>query len=450
MVDSASPPAFAPTLPAQRSEGIDFARGLALFGILLVNARFFFWPFASAIDPNCAVPGLESSTLDAVVWSIIEAFCSFKFISLFSMLFGFGIAAQANKAMRAGLSRWGFGSRRFVVLLAFGLLHATLVWYGDILVVYALFGFLVLAICVCKPRTILIWFFVLAGLLAVVSLCGGVLVYIFGTYPNFLSESIGDAEADQVGRMAAQVRTPLVEGGLDARGIEAMREVFGSGQFSFADPRWMRAEMLAYQEGPWFDLFAFRMVHWLVCLSAAIFGYGWHACALMLFGAYAFRCGLFELAARARRVRLGWTCLSLGSMAAILSVLPFWLFGLSDPLAGACHMIGLTASGLALPIGYATLLIEYAPRVPHAIRHPVASAGRMALTVYLCESILATALASWWGGALFAKLGDTALAMVSLGVWSALVILAWLWLTRFRIGPAEWLWRRLSYGRGPL
>ena len=71
----------------------------------------------------------------------------------------------------------------------------------------------------------------------------------------------------------------------------------------------------------------------------------------------------------------------------------------------------------------------------------------MALTFYLCESVLAIAIASWWGFGLFAKLGDSELAVMSVGVWAGLALFAWLWLRRFNIGPAEWLWRRLSYGR---
>ncbi len=441
-------PALSPIALSQRISGVDFARGIALLGILLVNARFFFWPFAAAIDPACEVPGLTTTTLDAVVWSLIEAFCSFKFISLFSLLFGFGIAMQASRAGQIGRSRWGFGSRRLMVLFGIGLLHATLVWYGDILVVYAVFGFLVLALSACKPKTLLICFFVLAGIMIFFALCSAVLSYLFSVYPQAFGESVAAVQAEATEQIAASAQSATPSGGSGARGLAAIMEVFEHAQFSFADPLWMQAETVAHREGPWLDMFAFRIAHWLVCISAAIFGYGWHACALMLFGAYAFRSGLLEAAARMRRVRIGWRCVCIGTCFALLSVLPYWMWGLRDPRASALHMLGLTVSGLTLPLGYAVFLVEYAHRVPDAIRLPITAAGRMALTVYLCESILATALASWWGFALFARLSDASLALVSLAIWVALVSLAWWWLRYRSIGPAEWLWRRLSYGRG--
>ncbi|MSR41944.1 MAG: DUF418 domain-containing protein [Phycisphaerales bacterium] len=422
---------LSPLARADRIEGIDFARGIALLGILLVNARFFFWPFASAIAPECSVPGLVTDTSDAVVWTIIEALCTYKFVSLFSILFGFGIAAQASSALRAGVSRWGFGARRFAVLMGFGVLHATLVWYGDILFIYAVFGFLVLAIAACKPKTILVWYFVFAALMMLVAIGSAAAVYFFGTYPELLGD--------------AAVPLAPVEATSGARGFDAMREWFARGQFNFDDPQWMQAEIAALQQGPWLDAALFRVAYWGIGLSAAFFGYGWQAFTMMLFGVYAFRSGLFEVAASARRTRLGWICLCVGVPIALLSLLPFWYWDLRDPCAKACHVLGLTASALILPIAYATLLVEYARRLPPLIRVPIESAGRMALSVYLCESILATAIASWWGLAMFAKLGDAELAVVSLGVWLALVLLAWLWLQRFKIGPAEWLWRRLSY-----
>ena len=428
-----------PLAKSERISGVDIARGVALLGILLVNARYFFWPFASGITPEHLVPGLETDTLDAIVWTGVEAFCAFKFISLFSILFGFGIALQASRAAAMQVSRWRLGLRRFAVLLGFGVVHATLIWYGDILVVYAGFGVLVLAISACKPKAIFTWFIVFACILGGLSLLTGVGTYIISTHPEWF----GSAE----GVVAPTVALAPLEGEAALRGTDAMREVFLRSAFPFGDPVWMQAEITAQQEGPWFDAFTFRMVNWLTCILVAFFGYGWHACTMMLFGAYAFASGLFEADASARRRRIGWRCFCIGVPIALASVLPFWFWNLTDPMAEAFHSIGLEWAALTLPIGYALLLVEYGPKLPALLRGPIQSAGRMALTFYLCESVLAIAIASWWGFGLFAKLGDSELAVMSVGVWAGLALFAWLWLRRFNIGPAEWLWRRLSYGR---
>jgi uncharacterized protein len=103
---------------------------------------------------------------------------------------------------------------------------------------------------------------------------------------------------------------------------------------------------------------------------------------------------------------------------------------------------------MVLPLGYAALLIEWGPRLPAWIRTPLERAGRMSFTVYLFESIVCTALASWWGLAWFGELGDAQAAIVALCVWLSLVVFATAWLAIFPIGPLEWLWRKATYGFG--
>ena len=114
---------LAPIGTTERIRGVDIARGIALLGILLVNVRFFFAPLAFAIDPSIELPGIKPTQSDLVAWSLVEIFCSFKFISLFSILFGFGLAMQAERARAAGQSAWGPGLRRLAVLLAIGLVQ---------------------------------------------------------------------------------------------------------------------------------------------------------------------------------------------------------------------------------------------------------------------------------------------------------------------------------------
>ena len=97
-----------------------------------------------------------------------------------------------------------------------------------------------------------------------------------------------------------------------------------------------------------------------------------------------------------------------------------------------------------LPVGYAAAFVEWGPRLPALLATALARTGRMSLTVYLSESLLATAIASWWGLGWFATMGDARLALLAIGLWTALVLAANGWLARFRTGPMEWLWRRLA------
>ena len=97
---------LAPIERTERIRGIDIARGVALLGIILVNARFFFAPIGVGSDVGQPLTGMDRSGADVVAAALVDILCSYKFISLFSMLFGFGIAMQASRAAAAGESRW--------------------------------------------------------------------------------------------------------------------------------------------------------------------------------------------------------------------------------------------------------------------------------------------------------------------------------------------------------
>ena len=110
-----------------RIAGVDIARAVALLGILFVNMRLFLGPLGAVIEPEVAIPGLARTAADRFAWSAVEILCTYKFISLFSLLFGFGIAVQWARAVAAGRSRWWVGLPRLAVLLAIGLAHGFLV-----------------------------------------------------------------------------------------------------------------------------------------------------------------------------------------------------------------------------------------------------------------------------------------------------------------------------------
>ena len=146
--------------------------------------RFFFTPLGTSIDPTIELPGVELTTVDAIVWSVVEALCSFKFISLFSILFGFGLAMQATRAADAGDTRWGPGLRRLGLLLAIGLFHGLFVWYGDILTLYALLGVVVLACARLSPRAVLIAAVVVGSISLLASMSTSVMQWVIASFPE--------------------------------------------------------------------------------------------------------------------------------------------------------------------------------------------------------------------------------------------------------------------------
>src|SRR5690606_28751083 len=158
-----------PTAPAQRIAILDALRGFALCGILLMNIETFVMPVlasTSGLDPT--LTGADR-VADALVYFLVQG----KFYVLFSLLFGMGFAVMSQRAEAAGRPFSGIYWRRGLVLLGIGLVHALLVWSGDILVLYALLSFLLLAFRHLSAR----W---LGWLGALACLVGPVLVLLLG------------------------------------------------------------------------------------------------------------------------------------------------------------------------------------------------------------------------------------------------------------------------------
>jgi uncharacterized protein len=419
--------ALAPLATAERIRGIDLARGIALLGILFVNVRFFFAPLGFAMRPDVALDGSARGTADALAWSFTETFFTYKCISLFSMLFGFGLAMQAARARERGVSPWPSGLRRLGLLLAVGVVHWSLVWYGDILTTYAVLGLVVLA-CTGLSTNALRWCIVaVAGVVALVAVVGA------GLY------GLGAAMEAQAPAEAEIAASELTE-----RGFDAML----AAQFNPYDPAWLEAERAAFREGPFTDALLFRSVNFAFGTVAAIFSYGWQSLLMMLCGVYAFKAGLFGPAGSEIRRRIAMPALAIGLALSVGSVLPAWLLGFESVAAQVVHVALLSLGAMVLPVAYAAIILEWGPRLPAWIATPVERAGRMSFTVYLLESVACTALASWWGLAWFGSLDDAQAAVVALCVWLALVIFATAWLAVLPTGPFEWAWRRVTYGRG--
>lgn len=434
---------LAPIGTTERIRGVDIARGLALLGILLVNVRFFFTPLGTSIDPTVPLPGVELTTVDAIVWSVVEALCSFKFISLFSILFGFGLAMQAARASDAGQSRWSAGLRRVTVLLGIGLLHGIFVWYGDILTLYALLGVVVLACARLSPRALLIAAVVVGCISLLASTGSAAMQWVVASFPEPFDPPELTAELAEI----HAVQTAEIFSDAGPRGWQAMLD----SNFDIYADSWMAAEIAAMREGPFLDALLFRATNFAFSYIAAIFGYGWHVLSMMLVGVYALRSGLFVASPEAsrRRRRIAGIGLVVGFPFALIAPAAYWIGGFESAFAPAIHTVALEIGALILPLAYASVIIEWGPRLPAFLATALERTGRMSLTVYLSESILCTALASWWGFALFGTMSDMRLSLIALVVWAVLVVGATLWLQRFSIGPMEWLWRRATYMRNP-
>src|SRR5512134_4192375 len=156
-----------PVAAGERIELIDILRGAALFGILAANMRALAMPWRLYDNPHLLFPGFA----DRLAQGLVDVFVSGKFLTLFSFLFGLGFAVQMSRAEDRGARVGSFYPRRLLVLLAFGIVHGALLFWGDILVAYAVMGFILLAFRRRQPSTILRW---AIGMPLVLSIIGSI------------------------------------------------------------------------------------------------------------------------------------------------------------------------------------------------------------------------------------------------------------------------------------
>lgn len=403
MVEPAEP------LPArERIAAMDALRGFALFGILVVNILFFSGP----MQENFMRPWLGAPhgwLRGGVLW-LFQG----KFYCLFSFLFGMGFSVQIARLEARGASPAGVYSRRLLALLGIGLLHGLLVWMGDILACYALIGFLLLAFRRRHDRTLLIWAGCLLGVTVLFYLLLWMVVSVALSVPAAAPE-LAKAEALQAQQTARRL-------------AEALQ---------------------AYGQGPYALLFRAR-------LRELLGNYGMtlmllpQVLAMFLLGAWAGRKGVLRDPA-AHRSLLGRT--ALWGLLLGLPANAWYAWSLGHGMPGPKNptaflgfaLYGVAAPGLAL--GYAATLVLVFGRPGLAwLRAGLAAPGRMALTNYLTHSLVLTSVFYFYGLGLYGRLPLPTALGVALLLYALQIPASRLWLRQHAMGPAEQVWRRLTYG----
>jgi uncharacterized protein len=403
--------AFEPVPAAERYEALDLVRGFALFGILVVNMALFSWPAYSVLTGGRAWP----TRLDVVADWLARFLAEGKFYPLFSFLFGIGITIQMERAQAHGRNFLGVYSRRLLALLAIGLAHAFLVWEGDVLMVYALFGFLMLAFRNRKPRTLLVW----AGIFLAIP------VAIYAVLSALMA--IGSL----VPSIDAEIQKALAEeSDFYARLTDENLRVFARGSFAEICAARARNVGLAWQY-----LWSFAPTF----------------LAMFLIGVYAGRRRIFQdiegNLALIRRVAL-WA-LVIGLPANALYTIGYELGSpLEFDLVWVAAIAGVSVGGPALSLCYGAGLLLLLRRDDWRRRlRPLAATGRMALSNYLFQSLVCTTIFYSYGLGLYGSVGRAAGLGLAVVIYAIQLPLSVWWLRRFRFGPAEWLWRSLTYGK---
>jgi uncharacterized protein len=411
-VTAASPvppplPAPAPVDADRRLQALDALRGFALLGIFLMNIEWFTRPpqhMGSGIDPAATGP-------DHVAAMAVYVLVQGKFWVLFSLLFGMGFALMSGRAVSGPAFRRVY-LRRCLALLGFGLAHGLLLWSGDILHAYALGGLLLLALDGIPRRA---WPWLGAGLYIMVA---GMLV-LYGLVLGLLPLEAQQAFA----RMAADTD----------RAAAAAAAALGGGSWPAAVAGNAHAFATITLPGL---VVLLPMVLGVFMLGAWLYGTG-------RFADVAAHCGWFARLA-------AWTLPTGAALTAASLAVGTHFDGMREagPMTLASALLMLASLPLAL--GYLALFaLALGTR---ALARPLlwlAPAGRMALTHYLLQSLVAALLFHGWGFGLWGQVGRAGQVAIVVAVFALQVLASHWWLARYRFGPMEWLWRRISYGAPP-
>ncbi|WP_411549096.1 DUF418 domain-containing protein YeiB [Klebsiella pneumoniae] len=371
----------------ERNVTLDFVRGVAILGILLLNISAFGLPKAAYLDP--AWSG-SASLSDAWTWALLDLLAQVKFLTLFALLFGAGLQLLLPRG-----KRWI--QSRLTLLALLGFIHGLFFWDGDILLAYALVG-------------LVSWRMVREAHHVKSLFNTGVVLYLTGIAVLVLLGLIS-------GTVANRSWAP------DAANLQYEQYWKLHGGMEAVSNR---ADMLSDN---------------LLALGAQ---YGWQLAGMMLMGAALMRSGWLKGQFSLRHYRRTGALLVAAGMAVNLpAIFAQWYLAWDYRWCAFLLQAPRELSAPLQAIGYAALAWGYWPQLCRfRLVGAIACVGRMALTNYLLQTLICTTLFYHLG--LFMRFDRLQLLAFVPPIWAVNLLVSSLWLRRFRQGPVEWLWRQLT------
>lgn len=416
-----------PTGVRERIDAMDVARGFALLGIVVVNMEYF---AQSVMKVGSSRPPEGSSGLDTLAFYVVHVLGQYNFFTLFSTLFGMGLMIQWFRALQAMRSFGAHMARRLFFLGCVGLFHGWLLWYGDILFLYALMGGLALLFVRARPMTLLIT----AGvIIAVSSLLFGVVMGFMAWSESQTAPSTKAIPPEMLDR--SRLAIARLWDHLDSPAGQS------SGQ---DDPVWIHLETEAFKEGGFLNALTFRLMNWAFGLFMMAMGFGWIVLAMFLVGMAMLKVDFFaahNVHLQRRVFQCGWGIgLPLAVLCAVLGVFP------GTPLAIGVGTALRLPAGVGIALGsLAGVSLWVASGKASGLARWLGGAGRMAMSVYLLQTVLATGIFYWWGLGWFGDVPASGRLGIAVGIFVVLLIAANLAGRMLRFGPMEWLWRSFTY-----
>ncbi|MFC7060827.1 DUF418 domain-containing protein [Halobacillus seohaensis] len=378
-----------PLQDSERLGWVDATRGLAILGIFMVNVPAFNAPYFLYGGEEIFWTSMTSQ----VIQTIIDIFFQASFYTLFSFMFGFGLYMMKERLEVKGNNYRAIIFRRLLILIAFGAIHAFLIWHGDILLSYGVFGMIMFAFFNTSPKGLLVWAFSLLGFLVV----------------------------------------PLT------LGMYAMRDQLGS----FSNFQETEEAKQNYGQGNLLEIWQQNLVDWTYSNNPGTVPFlALSLIPMFMLGVYfAKRKWLHNPDEHQASIKKWWV------ITGVLFILfkagpyvignPEWFQLLQDNIGGTASAIFYVLSvTLAFKFSFGKKLL-----------YPLTWVGRMSLSNYILQSIISFLLFYSVGLGWYGQVSPLESVGIVLVVFSLQIIASKSWLKTFRYGPLEWLWRTLTYGK---
>jgi uncharacterized protein len=385
---------------ANRLAALDIARGFAVMGILAMNIIAFALPQPAYFNPSAMG---QPNTADMISWLIAFVLVDGKMRGLFSLLFGASMLLAMDNAEMAGRNGQRAQIARCLSLGAIGLAHYLLLWWGDILMLYALAGLIAMRFTGKQPLDLIKLAFACFGLQFLILIAA---MLLLGNSP------------DMLGYMG-QAGSSVIE------------------------------EEIAITQGGWFPMLLHKAKDtpsWLVMGTTIM---TCEALGFMLLGMAMLKSGFLTGRWSAEQYKqTARHCFSIG--LPIMLLLGAWVIWSGFAVYTTFNAVFTWSFPMRIPlaVGYAALiffLVRNKPDTP--LRQRLSAVGRMSMSNYILTSIIMTMLFYGWGLGWFAKVERSALYALLPFMWGLMLIWSPIWLRYYRHGPMEWLWRSLELGK---
>ncbi|WP_175988345.1 DUF418 domain-containing protein [Bacillus sp. Marseille-Q1617] len=383
---------LSPIEESERIVSLDVIRGMSLLGIFIINMISFHSPFLY-MDPY----SWWKTPSDTALYPWIDVLVQASFYPLFAMMFGYGLSIQQERADKKGMPFYTFGIRRMLILLCIGSVHAFLIWSGDILMNYAVFGMLLLVFMRMSGKHLLM----LGSLLLLLPQLFFSILLVLMTF----SDPAGVAHYTNIAAVQDSVAA------------------YASGSFT---------DIIQQRFSDWYTVNSPGNLLFLILSILPV----------MMIGAGAGKLNLLEKVGANKRK---WMLLGAGLLITSVAIKMLPILIESN---AAYSYIQDYLGGPFLSVSYAVILaLLLENKKMKKWTKPLASAGRMSLTNYLMQSVIGTLIFYSYGFGLYGEVTLTTGTYLAIGIFVIQMLLSEIWLSKFRYGPVEKLWRVLSYGK---